>query len=171
MGNKEASIRAFPSKKLRHIKQIRYQIRSDQSLSCVRLFATPWIAACQASLSITNSRSSFRPTSIESVMPYEDSVIAGWRVSESRLPGRRYLVRARPWKWIEFKCGDLGNRQRNCRAQTAWRWGTFRKVAGDEEVQERIRKYSSPRVFVFFASQQGAFDADASLGERGWPQC
>ena len=31
-------------------------IRSDQSLSRVRLFATPWIAARQASLSITNSR-------------------------------------------------------------------------------------------------------------------
>ena len=35
-------------------------IRSDQSLSRVRLFVTPWIAACQASLSITNSRSSLR---------------------------------------------------------------------------------------------------------------
>ena len=34
------------------------QIRSDQLLSRVRLFATPWIAARQASLSITNSRSS-----------------------------------------------------------------------------------------------------------------
>ena len=45
------------------------QIRSDQSLSRVRLFATPWIAARQASLSITNSRSSPRLTSIESVMP------------------------------------------------------------------------------------------------------
>ena len=45
------------------------QIRSDQSLSCVRLFATPWTAACQASLSITNSWSSHRLTSIESVMP------------------------------------------------------------------------------------------------------
>ena len=44
-------------------------IRSDQSLSHVRLFATPWIAAHQASLSITNSRSSLRLTSIESVMP------------------------------------------------------------------------------------------------------
>ena len=46
-----------------------YQIRSDQSLSRVQLFATPWIAACQASLSITNSRSSLRLMSIESVMP------------------------------------------------------------------------------------------------------
>ena len=44
-------------------------IRSDQLLSRVRLFATPWIAARQASLSITNSRSSLRLTSIESLMP------------------------------------------------------------------------------------------------------
>jgi len=44
-------------------------ISSVQSLSRVRLFVTPWIAAHQASLSITNSRSSFKPMSIESVMP------------------------------------------------------------------------------------------------------
>ena len=44
------------------------QFSSVQSLSRVRLFATPWIAACQDSLSITNSRSSFRLTSIESVI-------------------------------------------------------------------------------------------------------
>ena len=45
------------------------QFSSVQSLSRVRLFVTPWIAARQASLSITISRSSFRLTSIESVMP------------------------------------------------------------------------------------------------------
>ena len=45
------------------------QFSSVQSLSHVRLFATPWIAAHQASLSITNSRSSLRLVSIESVMP------------------------------------------------------------------------------------------------------
>ena len=45
------------------------QIRSDQSLSRVRLFATPWIAARQASLSITNSRSSPKLMCIEVVMP------------------------------------------------------------------------------------------------------
>ena len=43
--------------------------RSVQSLSCVWLFATPWIAAWQASLSITNSRSLHRLMSIELVMP------------------------------------------------------------------------------------------------------
>ena len=42
---------------------------SVQSLSRVRLFATPWITARQASLSITISRSSLRLTSIESLMP------------------------------------------------------------------------------------------------------
>ena len=42
---------------------------SVQSLSRVRLLATPWIAAHQASLCITNSQSSLRLTSIESVMP------------------------------------------------------------------------------------------------------
>ena len=42
---------------------------SVQSLSPVRLFVTPWIAARQASLSITNSWTSLRLMSIESVMP------------------------------------------------------------------------------------------------------
>ena len=45
------------------------QFSSVQSLSRVRLFVTPWIAACQASLSITNSRSLLKPMPIESVMP------------------------------------------------------------------------------------------------------
>ena len=44
-------------------------ISSVQSLSCVQLFATPWTAACQASLSITNSRSLLKLVSIASVMP------------------------------------------------------------------------------------------------------
>ena len=47
----------------------RTTISSVQLLSRVRLFVTPWIAACQASLFITNSQSSLRLTSIESLMP------------------------------------------------------------------------------------------------------
>ena len=45
------------------------QLSSVQSLSHVQLFATPWIAARQASLSITNSHSTLRFMPIESVMP------------------------------------------------------------------------------------------------------
>ena len=48
---------------------IEYHFSSVQSLSSVQLFATPWISARQASLSITTSRSSLRLRSIESVMP------------------------------------------------------------------------------------------------------
>ena len=52
-----------------HQTQPSVQFSSVQSLSHVQLFSTPWIAAHQASLSITNSWSSLRLTSIESVMP------------------------------------------------------------------------------------------------------
>ena len=51
------------------------QFSSVQLLGRVRLFATPWIAARQASLSITNSRSSLRFTSIKSVMPYSHLIL------------------------------------------------------------------------------------------------
>ena len=45
------------------------QFSSVQSLSCIQPFATPWVAARQASLSITNSQSLPKLMSIESVMP------------------------------------------------------------------------------------------------------
>ena len=48
---------------------ISIQFSSVQSLSCVRFFVTPRIAAHQASLSITNSRSPLKIMSIESMMP------------------------------------------------------------------------------------------------------
>jgi len=54
-----------------------FQFSSVQSLSRVRLFATPWIAARQASLCITNSQSSLRLKSIESVMPSSHLIL--WR--------------------------------------------------------------------------------------------
>ena len=50
---------------------------SVQSLSHVRFFATPWTAACQASLSITNSQSPPKPMSIESVMPSSHLILCG----------------------------------------------------------------------------------------------
>ena len=46
-----------------------YSFSSVEPLSRVRLFATPWITACQTSLSITNSQSLLKLMSIESVMP------------------------------------------------------------------------------------------------------
>ena len=51
------------------------QFSSVQLLSCVRLFATTWTAARQASLSITNSRSLLKLMSIESVMPSNHPIL------------------------------------------------------------------------------------------------
>ena len=53
----------------RNAHEFEQTLNSVQLLSHVLLFATPWTAALQASLSITNSRSLLRLTSIESVMP------------------------------------------------------------------------------------------------------
>ena len=52
-----------------HTQKVSTQISSVQLLSCVQLFATPWTAAHQASLSITNSWSLLKLMSIESVVP------------------------------------------------------------------------------------------------------
>ena len=52
-----------------------YHFSSVQSLSCVRLFATSWTTARQASLSITNCRSLPKPMSIESVMPSKHLIL------------------------------------------------------------------------------------------------
>ena len=48
---------------------------SVQSLSCVQLFVASWIAACQASLSITNSQSLLKLMPIEAVMPSNDLIL------------------------------------------------------------------------------------------------
>ena len=56
-------------------RKVSLQFSSVQSLSHVRLFGTPWIAARQASLSITNSWSSPKLMSIESVMPFSHLIL------------------------------------------------------------------------------------------------
>ena len=51
------------------------QVSSIQSFSCVQLSVTPWTAACQVSLSITNSQSLLKLMSIESVMPSNNLIL------------------------------------------------------------------------------------------------
>ena len=63
------------------VRQKIYKVSLDhyvvvvQLLSSVCLFVTPWTAACQASLSITNSRSLLKLLSIESVMPFNHVIL------------------------------------------------------------------------------------------------
>ena len=68
-GYMDVSIKVYSFHSLTPLPFLFLRISSVQLLSCVRLFATPWTAKCQASLSITNSKSLLRLMSKESVMP------------------------------------------------------------------------------------------------------
>ena len=68
------------------------QFNSIQSLSHVQLFATPWIAVCQASLSITNSQSLHELMSIELVMPSNHLIILCRPLLQTKALTRRTFV-------------------------------------------------------------------------------
>ena len=74
---------------------------SVQSLSRVRLFAIPWTAARQASLSITNSRSLLKLMSIESVIPSSHLILSlpPWNNYGPRNGGRGDMLCLRPHSW------------------------------------------------------------------------
>ena len=62
-----------------------YSVSSAQSLSCVGLFVIPWTAACQASLSITNSQG----------LPWKDvwTELGGWVASKINVISVQSLIR------------------------------------------------------------------------------
>ena len=75
-------------------------ISSVQSLSRVQLFVTPWIAARQASLSITNSQSSLKLTSIESVMPPSiSSLVVPFSFCPQSLPASESFPMSQFFAW------------------------------------------------------------------------
>ena len=73
--------------------------KSVQSLSRVWLFATPWIAAHQASLSITSAQSSLRLTSIESVMPSISSSVIPFSSCPQSLPASESFPVSQLFTW------------------------------------------------------------------------
>ena len=78
------------------------QFSSVQSPSCVRLFAAPWITACQAYLSITNSRSSGKLTSIKLVMPSSHLILGRpWTVTCQALLSKG-ILQARILEWVAY---------------------------------------------------------------------
>ena len=103
--------------------------QSVQSFSCVWLFVPPWTAACQTSLSITNSQSLLKFTSIELVMPSNHlilchhllllpSIFPCIRVfsneSALRISGQRIEVSASAWShhFMANRWGNNGNNER-----------------------------------------------------------
>ena len=82
------------------------QFSSVHLLSCVRLFATPWTAAHQTFLSITNSQSSPKLVSIESVMPSNHLILCcPVLLLPSIFPASRYFQMSQPQvaKVLEFQ--------------------------------------------------------------------
>ena len=77
-----------------------YLFSSVQLLSLLWLFATPWIAACQASLSITSSQSSLRFASIESVMPSSHLILCRpLLLLPPSLPASKYFPMSQLFTW------------------------------------------------------------------------
>ena len=71
---------------------LHFQFSSVQSFKRVQLFGAPWTAACQASLSITNSRSLLKLMSIESVMPSNHLILCRPLLLSSIFPSIRVLM-------------------------------------------------------------------------------
>ena len=98
--------RSWKNPILRNIlKRKHFQFSSVQLLSCVRLFATPWTAAHQASLSITNSQSLPKLTSIESVMPSNHLILCRLLLlPPSIFPSKRVFSNesALCIRWLEY---------------------------------------------------------------------
>ena len=96
--------------------------QSVQSLSRVRLFATPWIAAHQASLSITHSQSSLRLTSIKLVMPKEISPGCSLKRMTLKLKLQYFGHLMRRVDSLEktLMLGGIGGRRRRGRQRMRW---------------------------------------------------
>ena len=94
-----------------------YQFSSVQSLNCVQFFATPWIAARRASLSITNSWNSFKLMSIESVMPSSHLILCHPLLLLPPIPpsitvfSNESTLRVRWPKYWSFSCSIIPSKE------------------------------------------------------------
>ena len=122
-------------------------VGSVQSLSHVRLFATPWTAACQASLSITNSRSLLRLMSTESVMPSNHLILCHpLLLPPSIFPGIRVFssesaLRIRCSKYWSFSFNISPSNEYSGLISFRMDWLDF--LAGQETLKSLLQHHSS----------------------------
>ena len=132
-----------------------------QSLSCARLFATPWTATCQASLSFTTSQSLLKLMSIESVMPSNHfilchpllllpSIFSSFRVLSNKLA---LCVR---WpKYWSFNCSISPSNE--CLGLISFRTDWFDLLAVQGTLKSLLQHHSSKasilQCSVFFMVQ------------------
>ena len=135
-------------------------LSSVQLLSRVQLFATPWITARQASLSITNSRSSLKLTSIESVMPSSHLILCCPLLLLHPIPPQLKYPACPFWvEWINklvYLFREILARNENEQTNTTYRntdeflkYGTDQKKPGNSLVVQWLDSMLSlPRAWV-----------------------
>ena len=117
---------------------IKYSLQFSSALSCVQLFATPWIAARQASLSITNSRSLLRLTSIESV----------WCSTDDNIP---FLIFVHLQDRTTGQHTDFKNfHVTSCLGSTHCRDSAIQHFSTDKEEVLGVRKTGTHNKFHFY---------------------
>ena len=143
------------------------QFNSVQLLSRVRLFATPWIAACQASLSITNSQSLLRLMSVESVMPSSHLILCRPLLLLPPIPpsirviSNESTLRKRWPKYLSFSFSIRGQGRRPRGATPHPRSGAVaeRNYSTPGEVPRELQKGPESHSFTFSLGKQRQMDS------------
>ena len=134
---------------------------SVQSLSHVQLLETPWMAACQASLSITNSRSLLKLMAIESVMPSNHLILCHLLLllpsisPSNRVFSNESVLRIRWPKYWSFSFSISPSNGQSGLISFRIDWFDFFAVQGTLKslLQHHSSKASILRLSAFFAVQ------------------
>ena len=127
-------------------------MHSVQSLSRVRLVPSPWTAACQASLSITNSQSLLKLMPIESVMPSNHLILCHWWPLALSLSQHQEL-----FQWVssshkEAKVLELQFRispSKKYSGSTSFRIDWFDLIAGQGALKSLLQHHSSKASILY----------------------
>ena len=150
-------------------KYIKIKISSVQSLSRVWLLATPWIAARQASLSITNSQSSLTLMSIELVMPSSHLILCHPLLLLPPIPpsirvfSNQSAVRMRWPKYWSFSFGIIPSKEHPGLISFRMDWLDLLAVQGT--LKSLLQHHSSKH--QFFGAQ---LSSQSHFHIHTWPQ-
>ena len=146
-----------------------YLAYSVQSLSHVRLFATPWIAAHQASLSITNSRSSSRLTSIKSVLPSSHLILCHPLLLLPPIPpsirvfSNESILRMRWPKYWSFSFSFIPSNK--SQGWSPWEWTGW--ISLQSKGLSRVFSNTTVKKHQFFGTQ---LSSQSNSDIHTWPQ-